>query len=151
MEATGHRPRATGYRKQLDCTCCDKAGMGRDYRKLRVFHAADALVLDVYRTTRLFSTDERFGLKSQLRRAAVSVPTNIVEGCARATSKSYQHFVIIALGSACEARYLIGLSERLGEMEPAESRPLIGRYSDLIRGLQALIKGLGSTPCGPWP
>lgn len=120
--------------------------MSRDYRKLRVFELADALVLDVYTATRAFPVEERFGLQSQIRRAAVSIAANIVEGCARQTTKDYLHFISIANGSANETRYLIGLSIRLQLLDASVGEDLVQRYSELIASLSSLIRSLKSKP-----
>ncbi len=113
--------------------------MSRNHEKLKVFQLADELVVDVYRATRELPGDERFGLTTQIRRAAVSVPTNIVEGSARASTRDYVHFLTMALASASEVRYLLGLCPRLELLRTADVRPLVDRYGDLVRGLQALI------------
>ena len=117
--------------------------MSRDPHKLKAFVLAE-LVVDVYRATAAFPSEERFGLQAQLRRAAVSVPANLVEGCARRTLPDYLHFIGIATGSASEVRYLLGLANRLGYLPAPTSDALATRYSDLIRALQRLIGALES-------
>ena len=113
--------------------------MSRDFNKLKVFTLGDELVVEVYRLTRDFPADERFGLVSQLRRSSVSVPTNIVEGANRASTKEYLHFMSMALGSAAETRYLLGLACRLGFLKEATWSPLEPRFRELVRSLQKLI------------
>jgi four helix bundle protein len=116
--------------------------MSRDPTKLKVFHLADELAVQAYRVTRSFPVEERYGLQAQLRRAAVSVPTNIVEGCARNSEKDYLHFVDVAIASASEVRYLLGLSARLGILRSVDQEPLVSGYDDLIRSLQKLLSAL---------
>ena len=128
---------ASGYGWQL---------VSRDPHKLKVFGLADELVLETYQCTRGLPAEERFGLQSQIRRAAVSVPTNIVEGCARNSTRDYLHFMDVALASASEVRYLLGLSRRLRYMQPADAEALESRYGELVRGLQKLLTALRTRP-----
>lgn len=116
--------------------------MGRDHRKLRVFLLADDLVVQVYHFTQHFPDSERYGLRAQLRRSAVSAASNIVEGSARRSTGEYVQFLSISNGSAAEVRYLTDLSHRLGFVSADDCRALIERYSDLMKGLQRLIHSL---------
>jgi four helix bundle protein len=120
--------------------------MSRDHRKLRVFVLADCLVLKIYAISQNLPATERFGLQFQMRRAAVSVASNIVEGCARHSTREYLIFLNIAAGSACEGRYLVDLSCRLGLLTEANAQPVVVDYTDLAAGLQALIRSLSSKP-----
>jgi four helix bundle protein len=116
--------------------------MSRDVANLRVFREADDVVVDVYQVTRGLPGGERFGLTSQIRRAAVSVPSNLVEGAARTTTRHFLQFVETALGSASETRYLLTLSVRLGLLESSAIEPVTLRYTIIIKSLQKLLDSL---------
>jgi len=116
--------------------------MGRDPSKLILFQLADRLVADSYRVSRPFPASERFGVQLQVRRAAVSAATNIVEGCARKTTAEYLNFLNIAAGSAAEAGYLFDLAGRLGFAHPPEAERLATSYRELVAGLHGLIRSL---------
>jgi four helix bundle protein len=120
--------------------------VSRDHRKLRVFTLADDLVARIYQTTKDFPPTERFGLQIQMRRAAVSVACNIVEGSARRTTKEYLSFINIAAGSASEARYLVDLSSRLGLLDQADGEKLTASYTELAARLNALMRSLSHEP-----
>ena len=86
----------------------------RDHKKLRTFELADKAAILIYRITKSFPKEEIYGLTSQMRRAAVSVPSNIVEGCARESRAEYMRFLEIAFGSLQELHYQLHLARRLG-------------------------------------
>ena len=86
----------------------------RDHTKLRAFELADDVALKIYKITGIFPKEEMYGLTSQMRRAAVSVPSNIVEGCARESQTEYSRFLEIAYGFLKELHYQFDLSKRLG-------------------------------------
>jgi len=123
-----------------------KCFVSRDHRKLRVFTMADDLAVRVYHLTKSLPADERFGLRMQLRRAAVSVAANIVEGCARGSTREYAAFLNIAFGSAAETRYLLQLSWRLKFLPEADFASVDSAYDDLLAALQKLLQSVARMP-----
>ena len=107
---------------------------------------ADGLAIELYRATTGFPHEERFGLQAQLRCAAVSIPTNIVEGCARTTTAEYCRFLNVAIGSAAEVRYLIDLSDRLRMLASDDAGRLQERYDHLVRSLKRLLFTMQERP-----
>ena len=116
----------------------------RDHRKLRAFGLADNLVLAIYSATKTFSREEQFGLTSQLRRAAVSIASNIVEGCARQSQADYVQFLDIAFGSAREVGYQITVAHRFGYMPPVAAGKLAHQADEAARVLAGLLRSLRS-------
>ena len=116
--------------------------MSTDHRTLKAFHMADEFAIQVYKATRTFHPDERFGIRAQIRRAAMSVPTNIVEGCARDSDREHRRFYEIALGSARESIYLIGLAARLEMMDRGTAEALAADGDRVARTLAALRKSI---------
>ena len=128
----------------------------RDHIKLEVFRIADRLALEVYRATRHFPDDERFGLCSQLRRAAVSIPTNIVEGAARQSELEYARLLGIAYSSAKELHYELSLCARLGYLDRHESERLASQATITCKSLWSLIRTIDrrrslASGRSPWP
>jgi four helix bundle protein len=114
----------------------------RDHRKLRAFELADNLALCVYRRTAGFPREEQFGLTSQLRRADVSVASNIVEGCARDSLADYVRFLHMAHGSAQEAGYQISLARRLEFLSDEQAQELTDLAVETCKVLNGLIRSL---------
>ena len=110
----------------------------RDHTKLRAFELADEVALQIYILTRDFLKEEIYGMTSQMRRAAVSVPSNIVEGCARESQMEYHRFLEIAFGSLRELAYQFNLSKRLEffkQEDVSESEALISETEKVLGGL----------------
>ena len=123
--------------------------MSTDHRKLDAFSLADAMAVRVHSATRNFPSSERYGLRAQIRRAAVSVPTNVVEGCARDSDREYNRFLEIAFGSTREVIYLIDLAARLDMLDKSMAGELVlfgGRVAAALAGLR---KSINPNALGP--
>lgn len=114
----------------------------KGYKKLKVYHETHLLVKLVYQATGTFPRSEVFGLVSQMRRAAVSVAANIIEGQARASKKEFKQFLFIANGSLAELEYYFELSLDLGYISTSEYEGLEDQRSNAGRLLGGLIKHL---------
>ena len=115
------------------------------FTDLKVWQRSHKLTLDLYRLTASFPSDERFGLVSQIRRAAVSVPANIVEGTKRSHARDYGRFLNIAEGSNAELSYLIILSRDLGFIDKERSRALLVELDEISRMLYVLRQKIERT------
>ena len=109
-------------------------------KKIKAWELADRFVLQVYRVTRHFPREEMYGLTSQLRRAAVSVPANIAEGAQRQYLKEYLQFLCVARASMGEAAYYIHLAEQLGYLKDDELNPLAEIQAEASKTLTGLIR-----------
>lgn len=116
--------------------------MATDFRELRVWEEAMVLAEQVYRLTVELPAEERFGLSSQLKRAAVSVPSCIAEGNARRSTRDYLRFLSMSMGSLAEIRTQLLLSVRLGLLKEANAAPCLARQHTVTKLLQSLINSL---------
>ena len=114
----------------------------RDYRKIDAWKLADDLTVAVYEKTRAFPREEMYGLTSQVRRAAYSVPENIAEGSSREGKRDYLHFLCIARGSLSEAQYFVHLAHRLGYLSPSDADALAAQTSAAFACLHGLIRAV---------
>jgi four helix bundle protein len=124
----------------------------KSYRELIVWQKAMDFVIDVYELTKEFPDAEKYGLISQLRRAAVSVPTNVAEGYGRRHRGDYLRFVSIAQGSVCELETLLVLSARLGFAGRDELRGpwgLLQEVGKMLRALHATLSDESDAPAKP--
>ena len=114
----------------------------RDFKQLKVWEKAHRLCLQIYRVTKAFPDDERFGLTSQLRRAAASIPTNIAEGCGRESERELARFMSIAAGSASEVEYQLLLACDLNYIQDEIYRDLDQQVNEIKKMLNGFMKKL---------
>jgi len=114
----------------------------RNHTKLRAFELADEIVVMIYQTTSDFPKEEVYGLTSQMRRAAVSVPSNIVEGCSRESQAEYLRFLEIAFGSLRELNYQFGLAKRLGYLNGSDGSRCDLKMEEAEKVVGALMRSI---------
>jgi four helix bundle protein len=118
----------------------------RDFRKLKVWEKSHRLALVVYELSAGFPKAERYGLTSQLRRASVSIPANIAEGCGRETKVEFARFLDIAMGSASEVEYLLLLANDLNYIENDAYASAAAQVTEVKRMLAGLLGQLRPRP-----
>ena len=114
----------------------------QDFKDLKVWQKAHQLTLEVYRVTRRFPREELYGLTSQMRRAAVSVPANVAEGCCRSGDAEFARFAHITMASASELEYHLLLARDLQLMSTEENESCASSVSEVKRMLASLIRTL---------
>ena len=123
--------------------------MLKNYKDLKVWQKSYRLCLYIYRITKKFPKEERYGLTSQIRRAAVSIPSNIAEGYGRKTTADYLRFLYIAYGSICELETQLLLSSDLNYVNKENLKALRDDTEEVERMLKALIKSLENKRLNP--
>ncbi len=116
-----------------------------NYKKLNVWKYAHKLSLEIYKMTKDFPKDEKYGIVSQIRRAASSIPTNIVEGCGQIDNGNLIRFLGIARGSSFELEYLILLARDLDYLKNDKYSTMNEKVEQLIGMITNLIKSLDTT------
>ncbi len=117
----------------------------RDFHKLDVWQKAHDLTVEVYQKTASFPRDEIYGLTNQIRRAAVSIPANISEGCGREGEPELARFLQIAMGSVSELSYELELARDLGYLIPEGYQPLADNLQEIGKMLNVLIQRIRSS------
>jgi four helix bundle protein len=115
----------------------------KTYRDLEAWQAGMAVVEQVYVATKTFPSDERFGLSAQMRRAAVSIPSNLAEGASRRTTGAFANHVGIALGSHAEVETCLEIALRLGyvsQLQLEKVAPFLNRAGQLLSGLHRSLR-----------
>lgn len=113
-----------------------------NYKDLLVWQKAMNLVVEVYKTTKMLPKEEAFGISDQMRRAAVSIPSNIAEGYGRQTPKSYAQFLTVARGSAYELETQLLLCQKIHHISSEITKTLIATISEITKMLTSLINKL---------
>lgn len=123
--------------------------MLKNYKELKVWQKSYSLCMEIYKVTGQFPNEEKYGLTSQIRRSAVSIPSNIAEGYGRKTTADYIRMLDIAYGSLCELETQIMIADDLNYAMHADKERLRTLISEVERMLKALIRSLDEKPLTP--
>lgn len=113
-----------------------------DYKKLKIWKESADFAIEIYKTTASFPKEELYGLISQLRRASISVPSNIAEGSKRSTKKDFRSFLVIAHGSGAELETQLFISKELGFLAEEKYLILITRLDGIMKMIAVFIKSI---------
>jgi four helix bundle protein len=111
----------------------------QNFRDLKVWSKAHAVALSIYKATDSFPASERYGIASQMRRAAASVPSNVAEGCGRSSNADLARFLHISMGSASELEYFLLLARDLRMLDAATHDAILADVQEVKRMLASLI------------
>ena len=114
----------------------------RDYKKYKVWELGHEITLSIYKVTAHFPQEEKYGVVSQLRRAAYSIPSNVSEGCGRESDAEFKRYLVISRGSASELEYFLILSKDLKYLEEEIYEELFDKVNMVKRSLNNLINKL---------
>ena len=117
----------------------------QDYKKLDVWGKAHSLAIDIYHKTSLFPKEELYGITSQMRRATVSIPSNIAEGCGKESSAELKRYLQISLGSAHELEYLFILTKDLEILNNSDYDVLFNQVNEIKAMLIGLIQKISNS------
>jgi len=140
-DGTGSQPR----RSAQDNTGCSSRREIQNFTDLVAWQKARALVRRVYEATKRFPREEAYGLTQQLRRASVSVPSNIAEGYGRGSRKEYMRYIQMARGSLYEIQTQLWLAQDIGYLTPGDTQSLTDNAAECIRLVQGLLRGLAKS------
>ena len=118
--------------------------MGRRFRSIKAWQRADELAVSIYQATKPFPKDEQYGLTAQMRRAAISVAANIVEGSSRRSPQEYLQFLSIARASLSELSYYLHFSTKLKYVSPSQYATLDDMAEETARTLYGLIQAVSN-------
>ena len=114
----------------------------KSFKDLEIWQKGIELVVDIYKTTKNFPKDELYSLTSQLKRAAVSIPSNIAEGCGRHYTAEYKQFLYVTIGSCAEVQTQLIIASKLGYLKDCNAKNLLDRTEEISKMTMGLIKKL---------